>query len=82
MSIVTVYGRPGCHLCREAVEMLERLRSEGRELSILEVNIEESPELHAAYLERIPVIEVEGRVISELIPKDDMLRQSLDTLGT
>lgn len=82
MTAVTVYGRPGCHLCEEAIEMLKGLRAAGRDFEIVEVNIENSPVLHAEYLERIPVIEVAGRVISELVPNPDTLMQSLDTLGT
>lgn len=79
---VTLYGRPGCHLCEDALALLNHLAGEGRALSINEVNIENDPTLHARYLERIPVIEVDGKVVSELVPSLDTLRQTLDTLGT
>lgn len=82
MTTVTVYGRPGCHLCQDAIDLLEALRSDSRSFEIVEINIEESLTLHAAYLERIPVIEIGGQVISELVPNPDTLGRSLDTLGT
>jgi glutaredoxin len=58
---VTLYGRPGCHLCDEAREALARMG-----IQVDEVNIEEDERLHNAFLERIPVVEVGGRVVSEL----------------
>jgi glutaredoxin len=58
---VTLYTRPGCHLCDEA---RERLLEMGIEVD--EVNIEDDERLHASFLERIPVVEADGRVVSEL----------------
>lgn len=82
MSEIVVYGRPGCHLCDEAIALLERLRGEGRRFELTTVNIETDPGLHARFLERIPVIELDGKLISELVPNLDTLRQTLDTLIT
>lgn len=82
MRTVTLYGRPGCHLCADAASLLAQLRREGRSFEVAEVNIESDPVLHARYLERIPVVEIEGQIVSELEPNADTLRQSLDTLGT
>jgi glutaredoxin len=82
MTQIKLYGRPGCHLCEDAMRLLAALREEGFELEVVEINIETDRELHARFLERIPVIEADGRVISELVPSLDTLRGSLDTLGT
>ena len=82
MTEVIVYGRPGCHLCDEAIELLEQLRSEGLRFELRSINIESDATLHAALLERIPVIEVDGKRISELVPNRDTLWRSLDTLTT
>ena len=62
MVEVTLYGRPGCHLCELAREAI--LGFEGIELR--EVDIESDDRLFAAMLERIPVVEVGGREVSEL----------------
>ena len=52
---VTLYSRPGCHLCDEARAALERVRARAA-FSLQEVNIESDAELHRRYLERIPVV--------------------------
>ena len=59
-TVVTLYSRPGCHLCDEAREAL-RARPTRRRPSIFdEVNIETDDALHARYLERIPVVTLDG----------------------
>ena len=60
MALVTVYVRPGCHLCDVALGDLRELRSE-QDFSLDVVDIESDDALHARYLERIPVIALDGR---------------------
>ncbi len=78
--VLTLYGRPGCGLCDSAMRDLSALRAEGLELTIREVNIDESPELYERYLERLPVIELEGKIVSELRLDANALRARLDTV--
>ena len=78
---VVLYGRPDCHLCDEARAGLERLRADGLDFEIDEVDIDTDDELHARFLERIPVIELEGEIVSELFLDADGLRARLDTLS-
>jgi glutaredoxin len=80
MTVVTVYTRPGCHLCDEAREAILALREELPSFELSEVNIEHDDGLLARYLERIPVVAVDGEVVSELELKLDRLRASLDTV--
>jgi hypothetical protein len=56
---------------------LERLRSEGFEFELEEVDIETDEELLRRYLERIPVVELEGEIVSELFLDGDALRGRL-----
>jgi flavoprotein len=63
---LTLYGKAGCHLCDEARARLESLIGKPFDLEILEVDIESSDDLHQRYLERIPVLEHNGTVLSEL----------------
>jgi glutaredoxin len=56
---VTLYGRPGCHLCDDARTALRRMQHE-HEFAIEEVDITTDDDLHARYLERIPVIALDG----------------------
>ena len=59
MKTVTLYSRPGCHLCDEAREVLETLRVQAP-FTLDEVDITRDDALHARYLERIPVIALDG----------------------
>jgi hypothetical protein len=74
---VVLYGRPDCHLCDEARAAI--LAFEAVELR--EVDIESDHRLFAAMLERIPVIEVEGRIVSELEFNGDAFAASLHTVS-
>jgi hypothetical protein len=56
---VTLYGRPGCHLCDDALVVLERVRAE-TPFALETVNIEDDDALFRAYLERIPVVSIDG----------------------
>jgi glutaredoxin len=81
MTAVLVYSRPGCHLCEEALEAIVALHAEGYRFELHEVDIESDDELLRRLLERIPVVEVEGVVVSELILDEAGLRARLDTVG-
>jgi glutaredoxin len=65
MRTVALYGRPGCCLCDEAREVLVRVRSR-RPFRLHEWDIEQDEALHRAYLERIPVITIDGEEAFEL----------------
>jgi glutaredoxin len=52
---LTLYSRPGCHLCDEARTALERVRARAP-FTLREVDIETDDALHRRYLERIPVV--------------------------
>ena len=56
---VVLYSKPGCHLCEEMKEEMNRAGcSELYELD--EVNIEDDPDLFARYRYEIPVLSVNG----------------------
>jgi glutaredoxin len=77
MVHVTVYSRSGCHLCEEAVEALVALHGEGYRFSLHEVDIESEELLLRRMLEKIPVVEVNGRVVSELVLDEAAVRVAL-----
>jgi glutaredoxin len=57
--LVEIYSRPGCHLCDEAKETIERVRLRfGFDLRI--IDIESRPELEQEYGEEIPVVMING----------------------
>jgi len=81
MSVVTVYSRPGCHLCSEAISALVALHGEGYRFDLHEVDIESEELLLRRMLEKIPVVEIDGIVVSELILDQAAVRARLDTVG-
>jgi hypothetical protein len=78
MTEVVLYGRDGCCLCDEAREMLERLRSLEPDAFVLhERDIEADDALFRRYLERIPVVEIDGVEAFELVIDESELGRRL-----
>ena len=61
-----LYGRPGCHLCDDARAMLERVRADASRSSSWSATSSDDDALLRRYLERIPVIEIDGEEAFEL----------------
>jgi glutaredoxin len=80
MIAVVLYGRSDCHLCDLARETLTELRREGHRFRLREVDIEADEDLLRRYLERIPVIEIDGEVVSELFLDPAAVLARLDTV--
>ncbi|MBK5220452.1 MAG: glutaredoxin family protein [Thermoleophilia bacterium] len=81
MTDVVVYSRAGCHLCEVAIAALVRLHGEGYRFELHEVDIESDELLLRRHLERIPVVEIDGIVASELVLDEAGVRARLDTVG-
>ena len=81
MTSLTLYGRPECHLCDEAREAIIALREEGLGFELREIDIETDERLLREYFERIPVVVVDGEIVSELVLDRAALRSRLDTVG-
>ena len=78
MRRVILYTRPGCCLCEEAREVLLRVRrDEPAAFEMSERDIESDDALLQAYLERIPVITIDGEEAFELFVDEAELRRRL-----
>ena len=77
---VTLYGRPGCLLCDEARAALERVRAQ-IPFEVRSVNIESDDALFRAYLERIPVVAVDGEEVYDYRVDEADLRARLARVG-
>jgi glutaredoxin len=77
---IDLYGRPGCHLCDDARAKLLALR---RELgfALIEHDIEADDELHRRYLERIPVVVLDGEELFDFFVDEAVLRDRLGRVG-
>jgi glutaredoxin len=81
MTQVTVYSRPECHLCAQAIEALVALHGRGYRFELHEVDIESEELLFKQMLEKIPVVEVNGEIVSELVLDQAAVEARLDTVG-
>jgi hypothetical protein len=73
---ITLIGKPGCHLCDDAREVVARVAAElgvGWE----EVSILDDPALHERYWEQIPVTLVDGSPHDFWRVSEDRLRVAL-----
>jgi glutaredoxin len=77
MTNIVLYGRPGCCLCDDAREVLERVRAR-HPFGLQERDIERDDALLLAYLERIPVITIDGEEAFELFVDEAELIGRLD----
>jgi glutaredoxin len=61
--IVTLYARPGCHLCEDVRALLDELAPEGG-FTLREINIENDGALFERYRFEIPVVLIDGSEIA------------------
>ena len=59
MTLVTIYGRTGCHLCEDALKLLQSMQDE-LNFEIEEILIDGNEELEQLYGEKIPVTHIDG----------------------
>jgi glutaredoxin len=69
---LVLYTRPGCHLCDDARAALRRI---GHPFE--EIDIEGHDELLRRYLERIPVVALDGIEVSDFFVDEGDLRRRL-----
>jgi glutaredoxin len=75
-ALVTLYGKPDCHLCDDARAVLERVRRD-HGFELVERDITTDDALHRAYLERIPVVVIDGEEAFDLFVDEAELRRRL-----
>lgn len=77
---VTLYTRPGCHLCEEAKEQIAPLlRRAGAQLR--EVNIDEDPTLRERYDADVPVIFLGARKVAKHRVEREQFWRQLEEAG-
>jgi glutaredoxin len=70
MARLVLYSRPGCHLCDDARVVLQRV---GEPFD--EIDIDSDDELFKRYLERIPVIALDGEELYDFFVDEQDLRR-------
>ena len=77
VALVTLYGKPGCHLCDEARAAVERVRAE-RPFELREVDVSLDATLHREYGERLPVLALDGEELFDYFVDEGVLVERLD----
>jgi glutaredoxin len=78
LTLVTVYSRPECHLCEDAMSSLRSLQAElGFALEERDITADEA--LLRAYFERIPVIALDGEELFDFFVEEAILRERLES---
>lgn len=78
MASVTVFSKPDCHLCVDAMAVLRRLQGElGFALAERDISVDEA--LHRVYFERIPVVVVDGEELCEYFVDEPLVRERLES---
>jgi len=73
---VVMYGKPGCHLCDVAREVVEIVCADVG-LDFTEINIWDDPASADLYAARVPVIVVDGREVAQFRVDSQQLRAAL-----
>lgn len=76
MHAVELISRPGCHLCEDAKAVVDRVCADlGAEWA--EVDLADRPELLDEYWEKVPVVLVDGRLLSFWHVHEQPLRKAI-----
>lgn len=80
MTTLTLIGKPDCHLCDVAREIVETVVAELPEeaVDIEELSIADDPALYAQWWEKIPVVLIDGSLHGHWRVSPDRLRAALD----
>ena len=81
MRTVVLYSRPGCCLCDDAREVVARVRSRCP-FTLIERDIDGDETLLRAYLERIPVVTIDGVEAFELFVDEAEFERQIDMVQT
>jgi hypothetical protein len=77
VPVVTLFGKPGCHLCDEARDLVRRA-CDGRAVELREIDVSLDPTLNREYGERIPVLALNGEELFEYFVDEGVLVERLD----
>jgi glutaredoxin len=77
VPVLTLYGKPGCHLCDEARTVLREALT-GRDVELDEVDVTLDPVLEHRYGERIPVLALDGEELFQYFVDGRALAERLD----
>ncbi len=83
MTSLTFIGKPDCHLCDVAREVVDTVIDElpeerAEEIELIEASIAEDPALYALWWEKIPVVLIDGELHAHWRVSPERLRTRLE----
>lgn len=85
MTTLTLIGKPDCHLCDVAHEIVEQVIAElpdaaADRIEVVEASIQDDPALYELWWEKIPVVLVDGALHAHWRVAPERLRSALLTV--
>nr|WP_198425691.1 glutaredoxin family protein [Microbacterium ureisolvens] len=83
VTTLTLIGKPDCHLCDVAREVVETVVADLPEdaVEVEELSIADDPALYAQWWEKIPVVLIDGELHGHWRVSPDRLRAALGAAG-
>ncbi|WP_431074204.1 glutaredoxin family protein [Microbacterium phyllosphaerae] len=83
MTTLTLIGKPDCHLCDVASEIIDAVVAElpdaaAERIEIVEASIADDPSLYELWWEKIPVVLIDGDLHAHWRLSADRLRDALE----
>ncbi|MFK0402053.1 glutaredoxin family protein [Microbacterium sp. NPDC090225] len=83
MTTLTLIGKPDCHLCDVASEVIDAVVAElpdaaAEQIEIVEASIADDPALFDLWWEKIPVVLIDGELHAHWRLSPDRLRTALE----
>jgi thiol-disulfide isomerase/thioredoxin len=75
---LTIYSKPGCHLCDEMKAVVARVAAGNPDISIEEIDISTDPQLAEQYGLEIPVLMIDGRKAAKFRVSEKELTRILE----
>jgi glutaredoxin len=74
--ILTIYSKPGCHLCDDMKAVVEGVVQGRRQISLREIDISNDPMLLERYELEIPVLLIDGKKVAKFrITEQELTRR-------
>jgi predicted thioredoxin/glutaredoxin len=83
VTTLTLIGKPDCHLCDVASEVIDAVVAElpdaaAEQIEIVEASIKDDPALYELWWEKIPVVLIDGELHAHWRVSPERLRAALE----
>jgi glutaredoxin len=76
--VLTIYSKPGCHLCDDMKAVVQRVLRGRDEMTLEEIDISHDPALAALYELEIPVLMIDGKKAAKYRITEEELARRLE----